>query len=592
MKLRVGINAMGLLLAAVWPAVAQTTTPPASQSSSSTETRPATASVSGDTGLWFVPTAEVLPHKKWSFSFYRENADYGQGFTDVTTFPLSFAVGISHRVELFGSFTTVTRIDRDTRPLFFTSPPGAPAGAGGGVVNEYPLVTQGWSGNKMGDLRVGAKLSILGQDEDTPLSLALRGGVKLATGDDESGASTGKTDFTVDAILSRNFNAIELSAFGGGIFRGDPDGFALTDGIRWGVGAGFPATSKLRFTAEVTGEKYRDKGITAPAGFRAVDGTAAPTTTTLSSPLYAALGATWQARSGLFVGAGLNWSAAVDPRSDARCPLASLACIGFGDNGGDALGIQFRIGYHPGVRDAAAAAAAAAARRAAEDEAARRAAQVSVAPIVTAPPANRPPTVRAACDPCTVEVGKTSTVSADAQDPDGDPLTYRWAANSGSFTNPSNRQTPWTAPMVVGPVPVTVTVTDGRGGTASASVTIQVVQPTLRDFVFEDVHFEFDRYTLRPDALRVLDDAIAAMQANTTLRLEIEGHTCNIGTAEYNLALGERRAAAVREYLTSRGVNADRLRIVSYGEERPKHDNTREETRRLNRRAALVVRLQ
>ena len=75
------------------------------------------------------------------------------------------------------------------------------------------------------------------------------------------------------------------------------------------------------------------------------------------------------------------------------------------------------------------------------------------------------------------------------------------------------------------------------------------------------------------------------------MRLEIEGHTCNIGTAEYNLALGERRAMSVREYLVSQGISADRLRTVSYGEERPKHDNAREETRRLNRRAALTVRL-
>jgi len=591
MKRRVGIWVMGAMLATAVPAFAQTAAAPPTRSSSSTETRPATASVSGDTGLWFVPTAEVLPHKKWSFSFYRENADYGQGFTDVTNFPVSFAVGISNRVELFGSFTAITRIDRDTRPLFFVSPAGAPTGAGGGVVNEYPLVREGWIGNRPGDLRAGAKLSIVAQDEDTPVSFALRGGVKLPTGDDERGASTGKTDFSVDAILSRHVKAVELSAFGGGIFRGNPDGFTLTDGIRWGVGAGFPATAPLRFTAEVTGEKYRNKVITAPAGFRGVDGSIAPTSTTHSSPIYAALGATWQSRSGFFVGAGLNWAGTLDDRSEARCPLASLICTGFGDNGGDSLGIQFRIGYHPGVRDAAAAAAAEAARRAAEDEAARKAAQVTT-PVVTPPPANRPPTVRAACDPCTVEVGKMSTVSADAQDPDGDPLTYRWTASSGSFTNPANRQTPWTAPMVVGPVPVTVTVTDGRGGTASASVTIQVVQPVVRDFVFEDVHFEFDRYTLRADALRVLDEAIAAMQANANLRLEIEGHTCNIGTAEYNLALGERRAAAVREYLSSRGVNADRLRIVSYGEERPKHDNTREETRRLNRRAALVVRLQ
>jgi outer membrane protein OmpA-like peptidoglycan-associated protein len=135
-----------------------------------------------------------------------------------------------------------------------------------------------------------------------------------------------------------------------------------------------------------------------------------------------------------------------------------------------------------------------------------------------------------------------------------------------------------------------VTVNDGRGGTASDSVTINVIQP--RAYVFEDVHFEFDRFNIRPDALQVLSDAVTAMQANSALRLTIEGHTCNIGTTEYNLALGERRSAAVRDYLASRGVNATRLQTVSYGEERPKHDNGREETRRLNRRAAMTIRLQ
>jgi peptidoglycan-associated lipoprotein len=114
----------------------------------------------------------------------------------------------------------------------------------------------------------------------------------------------------------------------------------------------------------------------------------------------------------------------------------------------------------------------------------------------------------------------------------------------------------------------------------------------VKEYTFEDVHFDFDRYTLRPEAARVLDEAIKAMQANATLRIQVEGHTCSIGTAEYNLALGERRATAVRDYLTSRGISADRLTTVSYGEERPKHDNAREETRRLNRRAAMTVRLQ
>jgi peptidoglycan-associated lipoprotein len=191
-----------------------------------------------------------------------------------------------------------------------------------------------------------------------------------------------------------------------------------------------------------------------------------------------------------------------------------------------------------------------------------------------------------------VEIGKAATVTADAQDPDGDPLTYQWAAKAGTLAMPTSRQSSWTAPMQEGPVPFTVQVADGRGGTAQATTTIQVIRPPVKQYAFEDVHFEFDRSTLRQDALQVLDGAITAMKENASLQLTIEGHTCNIGTAEYNLALGQRRAESVRDYLVSRGVAANRLNTVSYGEERPRHDNDREETRRLNRRAALVVRLQ
>jgi peptidoglycan-associated lipoprotein len=147
--------------------------------------------------------------------------------------------------------------------------------------------------------------------------------------------------------------------------------------------------------------------------------------------------------------------------------------------------------------------------------------------------------------------------------------------------------------MQEGPVPVTVTVTcptDNK--TASDTVNIQVVRPPAAPpIVFEDVHFDFDRYSLRPEALRTLDEAVRVLQQNPNVRVQIEGHTCNIGTAEYNLALGERRATSVKDYLASRGISADRLQTISYGEERPKYDNSREETRRLNRRAALTVRL-
>jgi outer membrane protein OmpA-like peptidoglycan-associated protein len=192
-----------------------------------------------------------------------------------------------------------------------------------------------------------------------------------------------------------------------------------------------------------------------------------------------------------------------------------------------------------------------------------------------------------------VETGKTSTVTAVAQDPDGDTLAYRWTAPQGRLQSGSDRQTVWTAPAQEGAVQLTVLVDDGKGGTASAVTTIQVVRGApVVELTFEDVYFDFDRSTLRPEALRLLDDAVAKLQANPDKQLVIEGHTCSIGTAEYNLALGERRARSVLEYLTSRGVAAGRLETRSYGEERPKFDNAREETRRLNRRAALVVKVQ
>ena len=104
--------------------------------------------------------------------------------------------------------------------------------------------------------------------------------------------------------------------------------------------------------------------------------------------------------------------------------------------------------------------------------------------------------------------------------------------------------------------------------------------------------FDYDSSALRDDGRAVVSKNAEYLKRWPSVRFTVEGHADSRGTSEYNLALGERRAQAVREYLASRGIGADRLRTVSYGEERPKHDNAREETRRLNRRAALLVRVQ
>jgi outer membrane protein OmpA-like peptidoglycan-associated protein len=107
-------------------------------------------------------------------------------------------------------------------------------------------------------------------------------------------------------------------------------------------------------------------------------------------------------------------------------------------------------------------------------------------------------------------------------------------------------------------------------------------------YKFDDVHFDRDRSTLRGEAVGTLTAVVAAMKGDPALTLNLEGYACSLGSAAYNLELGARRAESVKSYLMTQGIAAERLRTSSQGEEHPVHDNSREETRRLNRRVAIV----
>src|SRR5499427_1409907 len=150
--------------------------------------RPATTTFFGDTGLWFVPTGEVLPDGKWSASAYRRGTNYIQGYTNVSDFAGTFAYGLKGKAEIFGSFLVDTRIDRDIRPIFVNDP------AFGGIIDRYPLVNQYWTGDNLGDLYLGAKFNLWSEYRQNPAAIAARAIVKVPTGKKDAGVSTGKPD--------------------------------------------------------------------------------------------------------------------------------------------------------------------------------------------------------------------------------------------------------------------------------------------------------------------------------------------------------------------------------------------------------------
>jgi len=152
---------------------------------------------------------------------------------------------------------------------------------------------------------------------------------------------------------------------------------------------------------------------------------------------------------------------------------------------------------------------------------------------------------------------------------------------------------PAPAPRAAEPVVPTPSVTPAP---APAPAPRAAEPPAPKEFVvmdaLKDIHFDFDKYDIRPGDAKILDGNVQWMKDNPKYLVLIEGHADERGTNEYNLALGEWRAKATLSYLVSQGVQASRFTLISYGEERPQCAEKTEACWARNRRAHFLVKAQ
>jgi peptidoglycan-associated lipoprotein len=146
-------------------------------------------------------------------------------------------------------------------------------------------------------------------------------------------------------------------------------------------------------------------------------------------------------------------------------------------------------------------------------------------------------------------------------------LTVSSCGTKKQIPSPTKRETP-PPKEIVAPVP-------------EEKATI----PTQREHDYVDVNFDFDRYNLTPAAREILGRHANALLEKPAAALRIEGHCDERGTVDYNLALGERRASAVKAFLVQYGIPAESITTVSYGKERPKDLRRNEAGWAINRRA-------
>jgi peptidoglycan-associated lipoprotein len=128
-------------------------------------------------------------------------------------------------------------------------------------------------------------------------------------------------------------------------------------------------------------------------------------------------------------------------------------------------------------------------------------------------------------------------------------------------------------------------VLEGAGKAAPAATTAAVAVPAKELYELADIRFDFDKFNLKDEARASLKNHAEWLNKNKDVMIVVEGHCDERGTAEYNLALGERRANAATKFLVDMGINAKRIKTLSYGEELPLDKGHTEDAWARNRRA-------
>lgn len=213
-------------------------------------------------------------------------------------------------------------------------------------------------------------------------------------------------------------------------------------------------------------------------------------------------------------------------------------------------------------------------------------------PTPPAPPAPPAPTATLRAVPPAIEQGQASTLSWNSTN----ATELRLEPEIGSVAPQGSSQ-------VTPPRSTTYTlIATGPGGRAEASARVTVNPPAggpapitrlpLEEAFQQkvrDAYFDFDRADIRPDARVALTQTAEFLREYPKARVLVEGHCDERGSTEYNLGLGDRRANAAREFLTSLGIAAGRVETISYGKERPFCFESNEECWQLNRRAHFVL---